>query len=460
MTKIKLFRLRINWKIRRNALRLYNRQNNIKNMNTQNSKTQFERAVNVIPGGVNSPVRAFKSVGGNPILIKSAKGCTITDIDGNTYIDYVSSWGPMILGHAREEIVDAIRKAAEFGTSYGAPTVAETEMAETICSMMPSVEMVRMVNSGTEATMSAIRLARAYTKRSKIVKFEGCYHGHADFFLIKAGSGAMTLGVPDSPGVTQSIANDTLTAQYNNLASVEALFANHADEIAAIIVEPVAGNMGVVKPANGFLQGLRNIATKYGSVLIFDEVITGFRLSSGGAQQYYNVMPDLTTMGKIIGGGLPVGAYGGKKEIMQMLAPSGPVYQAGTLSGNPLAMASGLAMLNILKNTKGLYEQLDSKAKMLEDGLTENLQKAGIPGIINRVGSMLTLFFTESKQVTSFDEVMTASRERYAKYFKLSLESGIYLAPSQFEASFISAAHTDADIEKTLKASLEAMKQL
>jgi len=308
--------------------------------------------------------------------------------------------------------------------------------------------------------MSAVRLARAYTKRSKIVKFEGCYHGHADFFLIKAGSGAMTLGVPDSPGVTQSNANDTLTANYNDLASVEALFAQNADSIAAIIVEPVAGNMGVVKPTEGFLQGLRNIANKYGSVLIFDEVITGFRLSIGGAQQYYNVMPDLTTLGKIIGGGLPVGAYGGKKEIMQMLSPAGPVYQAGTLSGNPLAMASGLAMLTILKNTPYLYKNLDAKAKMFEDGLKDNLQKVGIPGVINRVGSLITLFFTESKQITSFNEVMTSDRERYAKYFSLSLDAGIYLAPSQFEAAFISAAHTDEDIEITLKASLAAMKQL
>jgi len=429
-------------------------------VNRDKSKSEFERALKVIPGGVNSPVRAFKSVGGNPVLIKSAKGSKITDIDGNSYIDFVSSWGPMILGHANEIIVETIRKAAEFGTSYGAPTIAETEMAEMICSMVPSVDMVRMVNSGTEATMSAVRLARAYTKRSKIVKFEGCYHGHADFFLIKAGSGAMTLGVPDSPGVTQSNANDTLTANYNDLASVEALFAQNEDSIAAIIVEPVAGNMGVVKPAEGFLQGLRNIANKYGSVLIFDEVITGFRLSTGGAQQYYNVMPDLTTMGKIIGGGLPVGAYGGKKEIMQMLAPSGPVYQAGTLSGNPLAMASGLAMLYILKNTPDLYKNLDAKAKMFEDGLKDNLQKASIPGVINRVGSLITLFFTESKQITSFDEVMTSDRERYAKYFSLSLDAGIYLAPSQFEAAFISAAHTDEDIEITLKASLAAMKQL
>jgi len=429
-------------------------------MNTQNSKTQFQRACEVIPGGVNSPVRAFKSVGGQPLLISSAKGSIVTDIDGNSYIDFVSSWGPMILGHAHPTIVKAIQDAAEKGTSYGAPTVAETEMAELICSMVPSVEMVRMVNSGTEATMSAIRLARAFTKKSKIVKFEGCYHGHADFFLIKAGSGAMTLGIPDSPGVTESIAKDTLTAEYNNLASVEALFANVGNDISAIIVEPVAGNMGVVPPNEGFLQGLRDIATKNGCLLIFDEVITGFRLAKGGAQEYYGVMPDLTTLGKIIGGGLPVGAYGGRKEIMQMLAPLGPVYQAGTLSGNPLAMASGLAMLKIINETPDFHKLLNQKAEKFANGLLTNLKEAGISGKINRVGSMLTLFFTESKDVTSFTEVMTSDRDRYAKYFKLSLEAGIYLAPSQFEAAFISTAQSDDDLDKTLKASLEAMKQL
>jgi len=429
-------------------------------MNTQNSKTQFQRACEVIPGGVNSPVRAFKSVGGQPLLISSAKGSTVTDIDGNSYIDFVSSWGPMILGHAHPTIVKAIQDAAEKGTSYGAPTIAETEMAELICSMVPSVDMVRMVNSGTEATMSAIRLARAFTKKSKIVKFEGCYHGHADFFLIKAGSGAMTLGIPDSPGVTESIAKDTLTAEFNNLASVEALFATIGYDISAIIVEPVAGNMGVVPPNEGFLQGLRDIATKNGCLLIFDEVITGFRLAKGGAQEYYGVMPDLTTLGKIIGGGLPVGAYGGRKEIMQMLAPLGPVYQAGTLSGNPLAMASGLAMLKIINETPDFHKLLDQKAEKFANGLLTNLKEAGISGKINRVGSMLTLFFTESKDVTSFTEVMTSDRDRYAKYFKLSLEAGIYLAPSQFEAAFISTAQSDDDLDKTLKASLEAMKQL
>ena len=429
-------------------------------MNTQNSQIQFQRACELIPGGVNSPVRAFKSVGGKPLLISSAKGSMITDIDGNTYIDYVASWGPMILGHAHPTIVEAIQKAAEKGTSYGAPTIAETEMAELICSMVPSIEMVRMVNSGTEATMSAVRLARAYTNKSKIVKFEGCYHGHADFFLIKAGSGAMTLGIPDSPGVPESIAKDTLTAEYNNLKSVEALFANLGKEIAAIIVEPVAGNMGVVPPNEGFLQGLRDIATKNDCLLIFDEVITGFRLAKGGAQEYYGVTPDLTTLGKIIGGGLPVGAYGGRKEIMQMLAPIGPVYQAGTLSGNPLAMASGLAMLKIINETPDFHKLLNQKAEKFAKGLHANLKEVGISGKINRVGSMMTMFFTESPQITKFSEVMTSDRERYAKYFKLLLEAGIYVAPSQFEACFISAIHSDEDIENTRKASLNALKQL
>lgn len=429
-------------------------------MNRDKSIAAHVEAQKYIPGGVNSPVRAFKSVGGNPVVIKSGKGSRITDIDGNTYIDYVSSWGPLILGHAHEAIVEAIQKAAESGTSYGAPTLQETEMAELICQMMPSVEMVRMVNSGTEATMSAIRLARAFTQRNKIIKFEGCYHGHADFFLIKAGSGAMTLGVPDSPGVTPHTAQDTLTARYNDLASVEALFAEQGNQIAAIIVEPVAGNMGVVPPVAGFLEGLRAVCTKHNSLLIFDEVITGFRLSAGGAQQYYSVMPDLTTMGKIIGGGLPVGAYGGRRDVMQMLAPLGPVYQAGTLSGNPLAMASGLAMLHTLNDNPAIYQQLEQKAQTLATGLEKNLQQAGIPGIINRVGSMMTLFFTNETSIDTYEQVMTANRERYARYFMLSLNAGIYLAPSQFEAAFVSTALSDTDLELTLAASLAAMKQL
>jgi glutamate-1-semialdehyde 2,1-aminomutase len=363
-------------------------------MKTEKSALAYSKACEIIPGGVNSPVRAFKSVGGNPLFISHAKGSRVYDIDGNEYIDYVSSWGPMILGHAYQPIIDSIRRQAELGTSFGAPTELETKMAELIIEMVPSIEMVRMVNSGTEATMSAIRLARGYTGRNKIIKFAGCYHGHGDSFLIKAGSGAVTLGLPDSRGVTESIAKDTLTADYNNLASVEALFKTYPTEIAAIIVEPVAGNMGVVIPDIEFLKGLREITKQYNALLIFDEVISGFRLAKGGAQELFGVMPDLTTLGKIIGGGLPVGAYGGKKEIMEKLAPVGPVYQAGTLSGNPLAMAAGIVMLETLKNNSFIYKDLERKTRKLANGLRENLQKTGIKGVVNQVGSLLTLFFT------------------------------------------------------------------
>jgi len=431
----------------------------VKPMNTEKSKSAYKKACEIIPGGVNSPVRAFKSVGGNPILISSGKGSRITDIDGNSYIDYVCSWGPLILGHAYEPIIETIQETAINGTSYGAPTLLETEMAELIISMVPSIEMVRMVNSGTEATMSAVRLARGYTGKSKIVKFAGCYHGHGDSFLIKAGSGAITLGLPDSPGVTASTAKDTLIADYNNLDSVEKLFAEIGNDIAAIIVEPVAANMGVVLPQKGFLEGLRKIATDNNTMLIFDEVITGFRLAKGGAQEYFGVMPDLTTMGKIIGGGLPVGAYGGKKEIMSMLAPVGPIYQAGTLSGNPLAMAAGIAMLKEL-NKPGFYAELERKAAKLEKGLKENLGKTGQKAVINRVGSLMTLFFNDAETLESFDEVMTSDSEKYGRYFRMALESGIYLAPSQFEAAFVSAAHSDEDIDITIKASLLALQQL
>lgn len=429
-------------------------------MNIEKSKHEFVRAQEVIPGGVNSPVRAFKSVKGSPLFIKKAKGSKIEDIDGNIYIDFVGSWGPMILGHAPEIIIKAINDAALLGTSYGAPTMIETEMAELICKMVPSVEKVRMVNSGTEATMSAIRLARGYTKREKIIKFSGCYHGHGDSFLIKAGSGAITLGLPDSPGVTKSIAVDTLTAEYNDLGSVEKLFAEYKDQIAAIIVEPVAGNMGVVVPKKEFLQGLRDITKKYGALLIFDEVITGFRLAKGGAQEYFGIMPDLTTLGKIIGGGLPVGAYGGRKDIMDMLAPLGPVYQAGTLSGNPLAMAAGFVALKYLDSHPDFYTNLEKNAAKVEAGIKSNLHEAGIKGVINRVGSMMTLFFNDKETLDSFDEVMTSDRERYAEFFHLSLESGIYLAPSQFEAMFINASHSDEDLDKLLKANLDALLKL
>ena len=429
-------------------------------MNIENSKTAFKQACEVIPGGVNSPVRAFKSVGGQPVLIAKGKGSKIIDIDGNEYIDFISSWGPLILGHAYQPIVEAIQRTAELGTSYGAPTLQETEMAELIVSMMPSIEMVRMVSSGTEATMSAIRLARGVTGRNKILKFAGCYHGHGDSFLIKAGSGALTLGLPDSPGVPESIAKDTLTANYNDLASVEKIFAEYGNQIAAIIVEPVAANMGAVLPQKGFLEGLRKITEDNGALLIFDEVITGFRLSPGGAQQYYGVMPDITTLGKIIGGGLPVGAYGGKKSVMQQLAPVGPIYQAGTLSGNPLAMAAGLEMLKTLNNNPSIYAELERKAEKLEKGLKENLQKTGTKAVINRVGSLLTMFFTDLETVESFEDVMQSDKDKYAKYFSLALEAGIYLAPSQFEAAFISNAHSDEDIEKTIEASYQAMLKL
>jgi len=429
-------------------------------MQFNKSIAAFERAQECIPGGVNSPVRAFKSVGMNPVFVKKAKGTTITDLDGNEYIDCLSSWGPMLFGHAHERIINAIGEAALKGTSFGAPSEYETEMAELIIKMVPSVEMVRMVSSGTEATMSAIRLARGYTGREAFVKFAGNYHGHGDSFLIKAGSGAMTLGIPNSPGITKGTAKDTLMAEYNNLASVEALFREKGNEIAAVILEPVAGNMGVVVPTKEFLQGLRDLTTKYGALLIFDEVITGFRLAKGGAQEYFGILPDLTTLGKIIGGGLPVGAYGGRKEIMEMMAPVGPVYQAGTLSGNPLAMAAGIAMLTMIEETKDLYSELERKASRLEAGILKNLEVTGVKGVVNRIGSMMTLFFTDSKQVTNIDEAMTSDTTKYADYFKLSLESGIYLAPSQFECLFVSYAHSDADIDKIIAANLTALEQL
>lgn len=420
----------------------------------------FKRAQQSIPGGVNSPVRAFKSVNLNPVFIQKAKGTVITDIDGNQYIDFLASWGPLIFGHAHEAILAAINEAAQKGTSYGAPTEYETLMAELIVKMVPSVEKVRMVNSGTEATMSAVRLARGFTKRDGLVKFAGNYHGHGDSFLIHAGSGAITLGLPDSPGVTLGTAHDTFTAEYNNLDSVRSLFREKGDEIAAIIVEPVSGNMGVVVPSKDFLQGLRDITKEYGALLIFDEVITGFRLAKGGAQEYFGVIPDLTTLGKIIGGGLPVGAYGGRKDIMDMLAPIGPVYQAGTLSGNPMAMAAGIAMLTLINETPDFYSELERKAAKLEAGLLDNLAKTGVKGVINRVGSMMTLFFTNETQVTSLDEAMKSDTGKYADYFKMTLESGIYVAPSQFESLFVSYAHTDKDIETIIAANLKALSQL
>jgi glutamate-1-semialdehyde 2,1-aminomutase len=420
-------------------------------MKTTRSLKLYERAARVIPGGVNSPVRAFRSVGGRPLFIERARGARLHDADGNAYIDYVGSWGPMLFGHAHPRITSAVRKALRSGTSFGAPTEAEARMAEAIVAMVPSVERVRLVNSGTEATMSAIRLARAYTGRDAIVKFEGCYHGHADSFLIKAGSGALTLGIPDSPGVPRPVARHTLTCRYNDLESVRRMAARHRGKIAAIIVEPVVGNMGCVPPAPGFLAGLRTLCDRHGILLIFDEVMTGFRLAPGGAQEKFRVRPDLTTLGKIIGGGLPVGAYGGRKKIMSLVAPEGPVYQAGTLSGNPLAMAAGLEMLTMIRERKGLYQGLERAGAALSAGLAEGLTRKGIPHRINRVGSMFTLFFT-GENVTDFDSARGADTAIFGKYFRRMLGRGVYLPPSQFEAAFISAAHSDAAIDRTLRA--------
>jgi len=426
-------------------------------MNTSTSEQLFKRAQDRIPGGVNSPVRAFKSVGRSPIFIARALGARMWDADGNDYIDFVGSWGPMILGHGHPAVVEALQKAIVDGTSFGAATEREIEMAEMIARIMPSVEMVRMVNSGTEATMSAVRLARAYTKKEKIIKFEGCYHGHADSFLISAGSGAMTLGIPDSPGVTQSIAADTLTARYNDLGSVHALIDAHPGAVAAVIVEPIVGNMGCVPPAEGFLQGLRELCTKHGIVFILDEVMTGFRVAPGGAQQLYNIAPDLTTLGKIIGGGLPVGAYGGKRELMELIAPSGPVYQAGTLSGNPLAMAAGLATLRILSTEPDVYVTLEERSRQMADGLQKIIARPHLPLTQNRVGSMFTLFFTPSA-VTDYASAKKADTGRFGRYFNAMLSKGVYLAPSQFEAAFMSVAHTRGDIEHTLAAAEESLK--
>ncbi len=421
------------------------------------SNKLFIKAQAIIPGGVNSPVRAFKAVGRPPIFIKRASAAFIWDEDRNKYIDYVGSWGPMILGHTNPAITKAIREASKRGTSFGAPTGLEVKMAELITKLVPSIEMVRMVNSGTEATMSAIRLARAYTGKDMIIKFEGCYHGHGDSFLIKAGSGAMTLGVPDSPGIPSTIALNTLTARYNDLTSVRTIMEQNKDQIAAVIVEPIAGNMGCVPPMDGFLQGLRTLCDEFKVLLIFDEVMTGFRVALGGAQALYDVRPDLTTLGKIIGGGLPAGAYGGKKEIMQMVAPAGPMYQAGTLSGNPLAMAAGFTMLQILHANKMIYKQLEQRSAQLEEGIRDNLNKLGLKHTFNRVGSMCTLFFT-SKPVSDYNSAKTSDTAKFSLYFNLMLEQGIYLPPSQFEAAFISTAHSERIIEKTIKANYKALR--
>lgn len=429
-------------------------------MSYEKSIAAFQEAQKHIPGGVNSPVRSFGSVGGNPPFIAKASGSKVTDIDGNEYIDYVGSWGPMILGHAHPAVVKAIQETATLGASFGAPTELETEMAQLIKKLVPSIDMVRMVNSGTEATMSALRLARGYTGRNLVVKFEGCYHGHNDSFLIQAGSGALTFGTPNTPGVTEGTARDTLSAQFNDLASVEQLFEKHKNQIAAVILEPITGNMGVIIPEREFIEGLRKLCDENNTVLIFDEVMTGFRLGKGGAQELLGITPDLTTFGKIIGGGLPVGAYGGKQEIMEMLAPKGPVYQAGTLSGNPLAMAAGITTLRLLDETPDFYKNLEKSSALLEEGLQNNLKELQFDGVINRVGSMFTLFFTKENSVNSFADVKKCDTALFAEYFRMSLESGIYLAPSQYEAGFVSAAHTNEDIESTVKASYLALKQL
>ncbi len=419
-------------------------------MQTTKSQKYFENAKKYIPGGVNSPVRAFRSVGGNPLFIDRAEGAYLFDADGNRFIDYVLSWGPLALGHAHPQVISALKAAAERGTSYGAPTAIETELAALVCDMVPSVEMVRFVNSGTEATMSAIRLARAFTGRDKIIKFAGNYHGHGDMLLVKAGSGVATLGLPDSPGVPRGAAQDTLIADYNDLDSVEALFAANTDQIAAVIVEPVAGNMGVVPPAAGFLAGLRALTENAGALLIFDEVMTGFRVALNGAQGLYGISPDLTTLGKVIGGGLPVGAYGGRADIMQMVAPAGAMYQAGTLSGNPLAMTAGLETLKLLRQP-GVFEGMVAHAEKLGAGIGAAAEKAGIPVYQTQVGTMFCTYFNENP-VINWDTAAQSDTERFGKFFWGMIERGVYFAPSQFEAGFMSAAHTDADIDATIAA--------
>ena len=428
-------------------------------MNINRSIELFSRANQLIPGGVNSPVRAFKAVGGQPVFIRSARGAFLYDEDGNAFIDLINSWGPMFLGHAFEPVTEAVNKAIRNSLSFGAPSRGEVEMAELICGMMPSVEKVRMVNSGTEATMSAIRLARGFTGRDKILKFEGCYHGHGDSFLISAGSGAATMGTPDSPGITKGTAKDTLVAPYNDASKVEALVHNHKNKIAAIIVEPVAGNMGCVPPAGGFLQSLRRICDENGILLIFDEVMTGFRLGPAGAQGLYKVEPDLTTLGKIIGGGMPVGAYGGRREIMNKISPEGPVYQAGTLSGNPVAMAAGSAMLQYLSDHPEVYEQTGDIARKIQEGFTENIRQAGKNYTVNRVGSMISLFFTE-QAVTDFASAKTSDVKLFGNYFNAMLKRGIYLAPSQFESLFISAAITEELAGQVIAAHAQSLREL
>lgn len=421
------------------------------------SAAAFERAKKSIPGGVNSPVRAFRSVGGHPIFFERGEGAYVWDIDGNRYIDYVGSWGPLITGHAHPNVLAALADIMKKGTSFGAPTELESEMAELICAIVPSVEMVRMVNSGTEAVLSALRLARAFTKRDKIIKFEGCYHGHADSMLVHAGSGVATLGLPDSPGVSVTVAKDTITVPYNNVEAIKAAFDNYKNEIAAVIIEPVVGNMGCVIPQQDYLEGIRELCTANGTVLIFDEVMTGFRVALGGAQERFGIKPDLTTMGKVIGGGLPVGAYGGRADIMAMVAPSGPMYQAGTLSGNPLAMIGGYTTLKLLQEP-GVYDKLEAFSKRLCDGIAANFEKLNVPATHNRVGAMFSTFFTATP-VVDYDTAKTSDTALFKKYYWNLLNEGIYMAPSQFEAGFMSLAHTEADVDFTIAASYRALEK-
>jgi glutamate-1-semialdehyde 2,1-aminomutase len=423
------------------------------------SETLFEQAQKYIPGGVNSPVRAFKGVGGTPLFFKHAEGAYLFDEDDRRYIDYIGSWGPMILGHSDPRIKNALHAQVDLGIGYGAPTALETEMAKKVCELVPSIDLVRMVNSGTEATMSAIRLARGYTGRDKIVKFEGCYHGHVDSLLVKAGSGALTLGVPNSPGIPASLAEHTITLNFNDIDGVRETFKEIGDQVAAIIVEPVAGNMNCIPPAPGFLEGLREVCDEHGSVLIFDEVMTGFRVSLGGAQGFYGVTPDLTALGKVIGGGLPVGAFGGKREIMEYISPLGPVYQAGTLSGNPLAMTAGLTTLNAISEP-GFHDKLSAKVQRLTEGLKQAADEAGIPLTVQSAGAMFGLFFTETESVSRFDQVMDCDAERFKHFFQGMLKEGVYLAPSAFEAGFVSAALSDEDIDHTIAAAKKVMATL
>src|SRR5215813_1057243 len=428
------------------------------NLDTTRSDDLFTRAQQVIPGGVNSPVRAFRAVGRMPVFIRDAAGAHLTDVDGNRYIDYVGSWGPMIMGHAHSAVIEAVREAAIRGTSYGAPTDLEVELANEIVSAFPSIERVRLTSSGTEAAMSAIRLARGFTGRDRIVKFEGCYHGHSDGLLVKAGSGLATFGTPDSAGVPADFARNTIVVPFNDVDTLRQTFEEQGTEVAGIVIEPVAGNMGCVPPKSGYLKAVRELTTRFGSLLIFDEVITGFRVAYGGAQELYRIKPDLTCLGKIIGGGLPVGAFGGRADVMDRLAPLGPVYQAGTLSGNPLAVSAGLAMLKLLRDSKP-YDELDRRSARLEQGLRNAASRAGIPAVVNRVGSMLTSFFTKGP-VSDWSTAKLSDTELYGRFFRSMLESGVYLAPSQFECAFVSLAHGEDHIEKTIEAATLAMSAL